>query len=101
MVLPDSETPLYSHPLPEIEKWLTQLGCQQDKDNLHCWHIEKPDWKAEICLEAEELTVSYLDVKETGSIRYSDVTETKIDLTRSFKYSLSRQDIEAAVFSGP
>ncbi|MGK7934741.1 MAG: DUF3143 domain-containing protein, partial [Xenococcaceae cyanobacterium] len=29
MVLPDAQTPLYSHPLPDIEKWLTELGCQQ------------------------------------------------------------------------
>ena len=101
MVLPDAQTPLYNHPLPDIEKWLTQLGCQQDKDNLHCWQIEKPDWKAEICLETEELTVRYLNVKETGTSRSPNTGETKVDLTRSFKYSLSRQDVEAAVFSGP
>ncbi|MDJ0631684.1 MAG: DUF3143 domain-containing protein [Xenococcaceae cyanobacterium MO_188.B29] len=101
MVLPDAQTPLYSHPLPDIEKWLAELGCRQDKDNLHCWHVEKPDWKAEICLEIEELTVRYFKVKEAETISYSEITETKVDLTRSFKYSLSRQDIEAAVFSGP
>ncbi|MGK7948429.1 MAG: DUF3143 domain-containing protein [Xenococcaceae cyanobacterium] len=90
MVLPDPETPLYSHPLPELEKWLTQLGCEQDKDNLHCWQMKTSDWKAEICLEVEELTVRYLNAKDTGE-----------DLNRSFKYSLSRQDVEAAVLSGP
>lgn len=90
MVLPDPETPLYSHPLPELEKWLTQLGCEQDKDNLHCWQMNTIDWKAEICLEVEELTVRYLNAKNTGE-----------DLNRSFKYSLSRQDVEAAVLSGP
>ena len=90
MVLPDPETPLYSHPLPELEKWLTQLGCEQDKDNLHCWQMNAIDWKAEICLDVEELTVRYLNVKDTGK-----------DLNRSFKYSLSRQDVEAAVLSGP
>ena len=90
MMLPDSKTPLYNHPLPDIETWLTQLGCKQDPDNLHCWQIEKINWRAEICLEIEELTVRYLQAKDTGE-----------DLTRSFKYSLSRQDVEAAVFSGP
>lgn len=90
MVLPDAETPLYSHPLPDLEKWLTQLGCEQDKEQLHCWQIDKIDWKAEICLEVEELTVRYLNAKDTGE-----------DINRSFKYSLSRQDVEAAVFSGP
>ena len=90
MVLPDAETPLYSHPLPDLEKWLIQLGCEQDKEQLHCWQIDKIDWKAEICLEVEELTVRYLNAKDTGE-----------DINRSFKYSLSRQDVESAVFSGP
>jgi hypothetical protein len=90
MTLPPANTPLYNHPLPEIEQWLSNLGCQQDRDKLHCWSIERPTWKAELCLEIEELIVSYIDASDTGS-----------DLTRSFKYSLSRQDVEAAVFSGP
>jgi hypothetical protein len=85
-----SDAPLYNHPLPEIEAWLTNLGCSQDRQNLHCWYIEKPTWQAEICLEIEELTVRYLKKGEGN-----------IDLTRSFKYSLTRQDIESAVFSGP
>lgn len=89
MELPSSDTPLYSHPLPKIEQWLKDLGCEQDRENLHCWAIAKTDWQAEICLEVEELTVSYTK---------SDSSET---LNRSYKYSLSRQDIEAAVFSGP
>jgi hypothetical protein len=88
MELPSANTPLYSHPLPKIEGWLASLGCQQDRENLHCWYVKKPDWQAEICLDTEELTVSYSN------------SETK-NLNRSFKYSLSRQDIESAVFSGP
>lgn len=90
MELPSADTPLYSHPLPKIEQWLQDLGCQQDRDNLHCWYVQRPQWQAEICLETEELTVSYFN------------TEAKAkDFNRSFKYSLSRQDIESAVFSGP
>jgi hypothetical protein len=89
MELPSADTPLYSHPLPKIEQWLTSLGCQQDSENLHCWYVKKSDWQAEICLEIEELTVSYLN-SDRGQ-----------DLNRSFKYSLSRRDIESAVFSGP
>lgn len=88
MELPSASTPLYSHPLPKIEEWLASLGCQQDRENLHCWYVQKPDWQAEICLETEELTVSYSN------------SDTK-NLNRSFKYSLSRQDVESAVFSGP
>jgi hypothetical protein len=90
MSLPDPQTPLYNHPLPKIEQWLTSLGCQQDREELHCWHLEKFNWQAEIYLDTEELTVRYLGAGERGK-----------DLTRSFKYSLSRKDIEAAVFSGP
>ena len=90
MELPNADTPLYSHPLPKIEQWLQNLGCEQDRENLHCWYVQRPEWQAEICLELEELTVSYFN------------TEAKAkDFNRSFKYSLSRQDIESAVFSGP
>jgi hypothetical protein len=90
MELPNADTPLYSHPLPKIEQWLQNLGCEQDRENLHCWYVQRPQWQAEICLELEELTVSYFN------------TEAKAkDFNRSFKYSLSRQDIESAVFSGP
>lgn len=89
MVLP-SDTPLYNHPLPEIEQWLQRLGCQQDRNELHCWHVERSSWKAELCLDVDELTVRYLNANEEGR-----------DLQRSFKYSLSRQDVEDAVFSGP
>jgi hypothetical protein len=90
MTLPSADTPLYNHPLPEIEQWLKSQGCEQDKDNLHCWHVERSSWKADLYLEIEELTVCYLGAGEGGN-----------DLQRSFKYSLSREDIQSAVFSGP
>ena len=90
MSLPTADTPLYNHPLPEIERWLSQLGCQQDRENLHCWTVERPNWQAELCLEIEELVVRYYKT-EVGDC----------DIQRVFKYSLSRQDIEDAVFAGP
>jgi hypothetical protein len=90
MVLPSTDTPLYNHPLPTIEQWLQEQGCEQDSDNPHCWYVERPTWKAEICLEIEELTVRYINALEGNR-----------DINRSFKYSLSREDVEAAVFSGP
>ena len=89
-MIPTSDTPLYNHPLPNIEQWLKSQGCQQDSEQLHCWHIQKPDWKAELCLEIDQLTVRYFQSGEEGQ-----------DIQRSFKYSLSRQDIEQAVFAGP
>ena len=85
-----TDTPLYNYPLPKIEQWLIKSGCQQDRDRLHCWFVERPTWKAELCLDTEELTVRYINAGADGT-----------DITRSFKYSLSREDIEAAVFSGP
>ncbi len=90
MGLPTVDTPLYNHPLPEIESWLRSLNCQQDKTELHRWHVDKVTWKADLCLDVEGLTVSYLGAGENGE-----------DIQRSFKYSLSRQDVEKAVFSGP
>ena len=45
MALPEAKTPLYGHPLHDIEKWLAELGCQQDQGNLHCWQINKKDWE--------------------------------------------------------
>lgn len=90
MVLPSSDTPLYNHPLPEIENWLRSQGCQQDNNELNCWRVERPTWKAELCLDVEELAV-----------RYINAAEGRRDIVRSFKYSLSREDVEAAVFSGP
>ncbi|MCW6037612.1 DUF3143 domain-containing protein [Spirulina subsalsa FACHB-351] len=90
MALPTADTPLYNHPLPEIEQWLINLGCQQDPKELNCWYVERPTWKAELCLEIEELSVRYLNAGEGMK-----------DIVRSFKYSLSRSDVEAAIFSGP
>jgi hypothetical protein len=90
MELPEANTPLYNHSLPTIEYWLSTQGCNQDRENLHCWYLEQPDWKAEICLDIEELTVRYFEAESESQ-----------NISRSFKYSLSREDVEAAVFSGP
>lgn len=87
MPLPSSDTPLYNHSLTDIETWLTEQGCEQDLAELHCWRIAKPAWRAELYLDVDQLTVRYLEAGE--------------EIQRSFKYLLSRQDIEDAVFSGP
>ena len=91
MNLPEADTPLYNHTLPTIEGWLRDKGCNQDRDNLHCWYLDCSSWKAEICLDTEELTVRYFDTPQAS----------QNNLSRSFKYSLSREDVEEAVFSGP
>jgi Protein of unknown function (DUF3143) len=84
------DTPLYNHPLPEIEQWLVNQGCQQDPADLNTWTLQKADWSAEILLEIDSIVVRYLGVGENGQ-----------DLIRGFKYSLSRQDLTDAIFAGP
>jgi hypothetical protein len=90
MTLPPSDTPLYNHPLPEIEQWLKNCGGQQDETELHRWYVEQPQWKAELSLDIDRLIVRYLSAGTTGE-----------DIERAFKYSLSREDIEQAIFAGP
>jgi len=85
-----ANTPLYNHPLPQIEQWLKDQGCQQDENELHCWRLERADWEAQLWLDVEQITVRYMQAGANGQ-----------DIQRSFKYSLSREDIEQAVFSGP
>lgn len=90
MALPAADTPLYNHTLPDIELWLTQKGCQQDSSELNRWEISKSTWKADLLLETDSLIVRYLNVNDTSE-----------DIQRGFKYSLSRQDLEDAIFAGP
>jgi hypothetical protein len=90
MPLLSADTPLYNHPLPQIEQWLTVMGCRQNVRQLHCWTVDRQDWQAEISLETQEIIVCYR--------RHGDPSHS---VTRSFKYSLSRQDIENAILAGP
>ncbi len=90
MVLPSPDTPLYNHPLPDIENWLRRQGCKQDSEAPHQWHVRRPLWEADLILETDSLVVRYLQAGAEGQ-----------DLQRAFKYSLSRQDLEEAIFSGP
>ena len=88
--MPTPDTPLYNHPLPKIEQWLQNMGCEQNPDELNTWYVEKPTWKAEIELDVDQINVRYINAANSTQ-----------DIKRSFKYSLTRQDIQDAVFSGP
>ncbi|WP_199249933.1 DUF3143 domain-containing protein [[Phormidium] sp. ETS-05] len=90
MNLPSPDTPLYNHPLPQIEQWLRELGCEQDSQELNFWRVEKPTWKAVLSLDVEHI-----------SIRYINSGYGSQDIERNFKYSLTRQDIESAILAGP
>jgi len=88
--LPSADTALYNHPLPQLEQWLQSQGCEQDRSQLHCWTVSRSTWQAQLLLDTEQVTVRYVKAGQDGS-----------DVVRSFKYSLSRQDIEDAIFAGP
>ncbi len=86
--LPPATTALYNHPLPYLEAWLISLGCRQDDRQLNRWTVMRSAWQAELLLDADQVIVRYV-----GS---------GVELVvRSFKYSLSRQDVEEAIFAGP
>ncbi|MBO9998574.1 MAG: DUF3143 domain-containing protein [Cyanobacteria bacterium SID2] len=87
---PPANAPLYNHPLPDIEDWLRSQGCHQDRDELNHWWVDRDAWKAELWLDVDRLVVQYKQADDTGE-----------DIQRSFQYSLSREDIENAVFGGP
>jgi Protein of unknown function (DUF3143) len=88
--LPTADTALYNHPLPLIEAWLETQGCERDRAAAHLWHVRRDQWRAEIELDVDQLTVCYLQADANRQ-----------DLSRAFKYALSRRDIEDAVFAGP
>jgi hypothetical protein len=87
---PTADTALYNHPLPTIEAWLKAQGCERDSGSAHTWHVKRDQWRAEIELDVDQLIVCYRYANGNGQ-----------DLYRSFKYALSRKDIEDAVFAGP
>jgi hypothetical protein len=85
--LPPAQTPLYHHPLPELERWLTELGAVQGAAHSCLWRLSHNGWTAELELEIEELSVRW----QSGESR----------VERQFPYGLSREDVEAAILAGP
>ncbi len=90
MNLPPVNTPLYNHPLPQIEAWLVDQGCERSDHDVHAWRLNRSDWQAEIELDSDQVVVRYLGASAEGQ-----------DISRSFKYSLSRQDVQNAILAGP
>ena len=89
MSLPPPETPLYNHSLTSIEAWLREQGCKQSEEESNCWEVEKSSWKADIEMDIEDLVVRYYPGDGSDMIQ------------RSFSYALRREDLDAAIFSGP
>ncbi|MCT0217932.1 DUF3143 domain-containing protein [Synechococcus sp. CS-1329] len=85
--LPPLQTPLYNHPLPALEQWLSDLGACRDRAEPAIWDLMQPSWSARIELEVEELKVSW---EQDGSVT-----------VRLFPYGLSRADVESAILAGP
>ncbi|KAG5229645.1 30S ribosomal protein [Salix suchowensis] len=90
--LPDKKKPLYSHSLPCIEAWLKDLGFYQSKESRAIWFVEKPDWHAQLSLDATDLYIRYMK-NGPGNLEK--------DVERRFSYALSREDIENATLGGP
>ena len=86
--MPPASTPLYGHPLPAIETWLTEKGCDRDSKDISLWRLKEENWSAELFLDVDSIVVTY-----TKSDRST--------VQRSFKYSLSRSDLEKVIFAGP
>ena len=86
--MPPASTPLYSHPLPAIETWLTQQGCDRDTKDISLWKLTKEDWSAELFLDVDSIVVTY-------------TKRDRSTVQRRFKYSLSRSDLEKVIFTGP
>ncbi len=86
--MPPANTPLYTHPLPDIEAWLTGLGGDRNPQNISEWSFSHPDWSAKLWLDVDSIVVRYVS------------HDSKV-VQRSFKYSLSRSDLEEVIFSGP
>lgn len=85
--LPEPQTPLYHHPLPELEAWLRSLGGRQRAHHSSQWDLHQPHWSALLELDVEELRVSWLQDGQQS--------------VRQFPYGLSRADVEAAILAGP
>ncbi|MCT0203259.1 DUF3143 domain-containing protein [Synechococcus sp. CS-602] len=85
--LPSRHTPLYSHPLPALERWLVELGAARSQADPSSWDLPQPLWSALIELEVEELKVSWQQQGRTT--------------VRLFSYGLSRADVESAILAGP
>ena len=96
--LPPAQAPLYNHPLPALERWLSELGAVQRGANSCLWDLQRPDWRAEIELEVEELSVRWRD--GSGAAAASG-PEAEAVVERHFPYGFSRADVEAAILAGP
>ena len=61
-LMPPATAPLYNHPLPDIETWLTAQGCHRDSDNISQWRFSSTGWTAELLLDLDSIVVTTLPV---------------------------------------
>ncbi len=83
--LPAASTPLYNHPLHHIEMWLETQGCVRSETSQSTWLCDREPWQAVVTLGETQLQVVY---------NYPDGSHKSLSLP----YSLSREDMELAVF---
>jgi len=96
--LPPAQAPLYNHPLPALERWLSALGAVQRGANSCLWDLQHPDWAAEIELEVEELAVRW-HARTGAAAAAGSASDSAVE--RHFPYGFSRADVEAAILAGP
>jgi len=83
-MLPDS-APLYNHPLPMIESWLEEQGCERDDQDVTCWVYQQPGYRVLIHWEETAFRVEYHFANGEGK-------------TLLLPYALSRGDVQRAIF---
>ncbi|RCL52269.1 MAG: DUF3143 domain-containing protein [Synechococcus sp. MED-G71] len=86
-MLPSSDTPLYSHPLPALEQWLQTSGFIQSPADPCLWTLVRSQWTAELILQSDGLVISW--------------TAEGRSTQRGFSYGLTRADLESAILAGP
>ena len=85
--MPPAQTPLDRHSLIALERWLQLLGAEKSIADPCSWEWLRPQWRARIFLEKEELRVVW------------DSNGVKSQIC--FPYGLPRGDVEAVMIEGP
>jgi len=83
----NSNTPINQYSLKALEKWLINLGANNDSEDPSKWYLSLSNWDATIIFEQDDLSV----VWESGG------SFTR----RSFSYCINLEDVENAILQGP
>ena len=82
----NSNTPINQYSLKALEKWLINLGSNNDSEDPSKWYLSLSNLDATIIFEQDYLSV----------VMDSDGSFTK----RSFSYCINLEDVENAILQG-